>query len=580
MVQEVMARNIPNNLIPTTPITPSSRIGDFSETFNLDLTSNYGSIRVSGNFRGTGTDTTPNAFVFYDSKYYTVDDSVMSSGQTPHSTFSNVGGSGAPTFTRPETADLEIFNGDLYVSGTGSGSGLHRYDGSWTTVSASGLNSNTEIHLLKQFAGLIYISDATKVRHATTADALNLTGTSTFDPGLDGSEWTITMLEASFDSLWIGYLNTENGTGLVYEWDGSSENTAIRKLVLEAGVLAGTVKDNVPYIIDIRGRLKRYSGTAFVTVGCFNTDPNISFEGSDEQPQVNQRMIHPNGMTVTDSGRILVLFKNTLMNGSYADDIPSGIYEYDENIGLYHKYAVTNSTNTTVNNYGDSRLVEVGALFYRRPNVSPGDDGTFLYGAQYYTDATSTDYSVFFDDNLETKQKYGYFVTSEMISSNVEDTWQKVYIKYKKLLNSADKVVVKYRTEVIDKTEAECLWATTNRLLTNTDVSAYSEGDEVQIIQGRGSGKSAHIISITPHGGGYEITLDETFTNATGTCIAFFDKWIKAGEATYSDGKRYKGFTLTKDNISPMVQFKVCMQFTGKDELYGLHIVNKNNINE
>jgi hypothetical protein len=293
--------------------------------------------------------------------------------------------------------------------------------------------------------------------------------------------------------------------------------------------------------------------------------------------------------SVTDDGNILILFKNALAPTSgggptdFDNNNPSGVYEYNRDIGIYHKYSPVQTTNTTVTNYGDQRIVEVGAVFYRKPNTSPAEDGSFLYGVKMHTSSDVDDaiFSVVYDDNLETKQKYGHFITSEIPASSIEDTWQKIYVMYKKLLNSGDKIVVKYRTELDTPTEITLDWVSTNRFLTNDDLSSYAEGDEIQVIQGKGGGKSAHIKSIDSHGSGYSVLLDDTFTGATGGSKALVSKWIKAGEIVQgTDENQWKGFTLGKKNTSPFIQIKVGMQFTGKNEIQKLRVINKPHVNE
>ena len=56
------------------------------------------------------------------------------------------------------------------------------------------------------------------------------------------------------------------------------------------------------------------------------------------------------------------------------------------------------------------------------------------------------------------------------------------------------------------------------------------EGYEVQVIQGTGSSKTAHITRIDNHNTYYTVTLDDTFTGVTGTAKAVIQRWIKCGE--------------------------------------------------
>lgn len=558
----------------------SDTVSDFKETFNLNLSKKLGTILTTRLKRGYSFDTeeVPSAFAYFEDAYFAVGGTYLKrGGNAPDDTFSNVTGSNHPSDINYLACDLEEFNGSLFVSGTGNGDGVHRYDGSsWTVVSASGLTGSTKIHLLKRFGDRIYVADNAVIGSIDTSDVLSLTGTATFDSGLSAN-WVCTMLEASFDSLFIGFNDTDTNKGIIYEWDGSSENQALRKFEIQSGILGGTVLDNVPYYVDVRGRLFRYAGTSFVLVGAVGVESDFSFDGTNRQT-VEERPMHPNGITSTDDGNILFLWKNTLVTGQDYDTKPSGVYEYNPEIGVYHKYSISKSTNN-----GDSRIHKVGAVFQRRPNTSPFENGTLLVGASQLQSASSTDYSgyIFYDDVENSLTKIGYFITKDLWTNNIEDTFKKIYAKHKKLVNSGDKVVVKYRTEPHSRTEAECSWANESRLLTSTDVSNYVQGDEVTVIIGSGAGKSAHIVEIQPLGSGYSILLDEVFTSADGTCLVYFDKWIKAGVSTSSNLKQFTEGTVAKNNQSPYLEAKVYIISASKSvEMNSLNIISAENKKE
>ncbi|MFK5284045.1 hypothetical protein ACI3PL_31150, partial [Lacticaseibacillus paracasei] len=64
------------------------------------------------------------------------------------------------------------------------------------------------------------------------------------------------------------------------------------------------------------------------------------------------------------------------------------------------------------------------------------------------------------------------------------------------------------------------------------DLTSYwtaNTGAEVEITQGLGSVKCAHIINTSLAGGTWTVTVDETFTSATGTSKARFAFWNKMG---------------------------------------------------
>jgi hypothetical protein len=576
-----MTYRIPENRIPKMIQYSSDNLGDFKETFNLDMSKKLGSILTTRTRPNKETTSPANAFTYFDSTYFTVAGEYLErGGNAPDDSFSNVTGGNHPSDIDYQTADLEEFNGFLYVSGTGNGDGIHKYSGSsWTVVSASGLTGSTKIHLMKKFADKIFIVDNQIIGHVTVADALNLSGTATFDTKLS-AEWVCTMLEVSFDSLFIGYHNTQTNKGIIYEWDGATENSPSRKFEINSGILAGTVLDNIPYYVDVRGRMFRYAGTSFILVGAVGVDTDFSFDGVADQ-DIENRPVHPNGLISTDDGTILMLWKSGLSNRSDGtsnswDDKPSGVYEYHPEIGLYHKYSISNEEG-----FGDLRIHQVGAIFERKPNTSPRENGSLLIGVSRFNSGDVTDISnyIYYNDLENTWSKGGYFVTKDIWSSNIEETWQKVYAKHKKLINSADSVVVKYRTEEHERTEATCSWSDENRLLTNTDLSQYAQGDEITVIIGSGSGKTAHIVNIESLGGGYSVLLDRTFIGVTGTCVVYFDKWIKAGIS--NDTKQYTVATTSQKNISPYIEIKVCLESESKSiDFNSLLIIHKTNINE
>lgn len=566
--------NIPQNKIPKILPYSSDTISDFKETFNLNFSKKLGTILSTRLKRGDSfnVEETPIAFAYFDDSYFTVAGSYLQrGGNAPDDVFSNVTGSNHPSDINSEACDIEEFNGYLYVLGSGNGDGIHKYNGSsWTVVTASGLSSSTKMHLAKRFGDRLYFSDASIIGSLDSSDTLSLSGTATFDSGLS-SNWVCTMLEASFDSLFIGFHDTDTNKGIIYEWDGSSENQSLRKFEIQSGILGGTVLDNVPYYVDVRGRLFRYAGTSFILVGAIGVDTDYSFDGTNSQT-VGERPLHPNGITTTDDGTILFLWKNTLVTGSDYDSKPSGVYEYHPEIGVYHKYSIASSSSN-----GDQLIHKVGAVFQRRPNTSPFENGTILVGASQILQADVDDYYgyVFYDDVQESSTKSSYFITRDIWTDAIEDTFKKIYAKHKKFLNSGDKIVVKYKTEPHTRTMVECTWANESRLLTSTDISNYVQGDEVMVITGSGSGKCAHIVNIESLGTGYSVLLDETFTGAEGNCLVYFDKWIKASFAISDNPKQFTEATFGQKNQSTYIEIKVCILSESKSvELNNLTLIS------
>jgi len=586
-----MTKSIPKNQIMKSA-NYGYLLGDLAESFGIDISSSFGSIRASERMKLITKPTdmqVPLDFAYYNDKYYFCSDtSVYVGANAPDDGFSKDVTSGAPSSVDTYAGGLEVFNGSMYVA---DGTGISKL-ASTTWSSPAGLASKitaSSTHLMKTFGNRLYITDSgDKIYSISTSDTIADSGQFSADWAL-GSSWVATFLDVAQGAIFAGYLNTDDGRGIVFQWDGDTADTASRRIDLEAGVVAGCVLDNIPYIIDTHGRLKRYSGASFTEVDRLFKKENEAFNGIRDGLTTIDRPIHPNGMIPTEDGNIMFLFKNGLASTSsgvsvnHEDTIPSGIYEYNTTTGLNHRHALSYVAigNTTLTDYGQQRLNAVGALFYRQPNSSPYENGALMAGCQYFTDATTKEYGVFSSDTFDTTQKYGSYTTEKIFSTEVQDQWSKIYTIYKTLLDSGDKIVIKYRTETDVPTEVTATWTDTDTFTTTTSLASYAEGDEVQFLQGTGGGKSAHISSISESGGTYTVNLDDTFTGATGTALAKVSKWIKAGEITQAnDDLRYKGLTIDQDNASPWIQFKVCMQFTGKNEIYKHRVVNKSLIKE
>lgn len=494
-------------------------------------------------------------------------------------------------------SDFKFFNGAGYLSSLNSIEYSSVLSGSWTSI--SGLTAST-IHLLTVFGDRLYVTDDNdKVFHVTTSNVLNTSGTATLDLNMPG--FTITALMSGLDRIWIGLSSTSQNSSdvtYIYEWDGESENIVNQKYEIDAsGIICGVIKDGIPYILDTNGRILVYSGSTFVEVARLPYKEGEIMDGFASS-RIDQRAIHPRGITV-DQDEILINVSN-LLEGSttttkYWADFPSGVWAYSQENGLYHKYsaslqAVDDTGVTNMTDYGQIRVRRAGGIFVHDNKVrsvtkDSAEGGRVIFAQQYFVgsddDTESADINVTFktgifaNDTRQDTQKWGYLITPEIHTSNITEGWQNIYTKFKPFLNSTDKIVVKYKTEKKEKTVAEFTFSDINIITSTADLSNVSQGDEIQIIQGYGSGKSFHVTAISESGGTYTITPDETFNSVVigKTFTAEVDNWYKAGEINYSTTmKGWKELPLSKDRQSGVAQFKICMQFTGKNELYGITI--------
>lgn len=568
-------KQIPQNIVPKAN-NYSDKLGDFVESFSIDLTKEYGSFMPSKmNLVYSSDDSTDLELAvgfanFSDSFYLVTDDFVYDVANDLNGVWSKASTSGTePTDTVESLSDMKPFNSALYVS---SQTSVYKWSGSTWTQPITTQLTNAHPHLMEVLgtgngASRLYITDEySKVHSINTSDVISATGAFTMDLGLS-SEWTITMLKAGSDSLWIGCLNTDTGTGYMFQWDGATENTPTQSIPLTSGVMAGVVLDGVPYYVDTRGRLMKYVGTGFVEVDRINIKREFSM--AETNSGTNIRFIHPNGMVVTDYGSILIFIENqTSLSTSFEDSTPSGIYEYTTQTGLYHKYALTNGDR------GNIRVNRVGAIFFNRATTpSASNNGTVICSAEYY-DGSTLKYGLFVNDSNQEGQGYGYFVTPKLFGSSVEDVWKTVSPVHDILTDASDKIVVKYRTREKNSITAECAWLNETTFTTTTDITTFEVGDEVTIARGDGAGQTMHITAIEQSSTVYTITVDANPLSATGTFFGKFQNFKKLTTIDNSDSKQYHTRTITTDNVSPWAQFKVEM-FLTKKRLHRLFIDNK-----
>lgn len=604
-----MKVNIPPNSKRILQDNKNQFNGNIAESFNLDLNTSKGKFGVTRTKKiadvMASSSTTQlvaginqaNGNLFYFGAEVGID-GIYEGGATAFSS----------TFLRDSTSadfssgrsDLHINNATAYATESSSiwYSPILSF-GTWTEISSPALDSSSP-HLLTSLDDKTYVTNLDyKVGYISSANVLTLTGDNTLDLGMSG--YTITVFMAGLSRVWIGLSSLQTGrfgTTYVYEWDGASNLPNQRYEIDASGLICGVIKDGTPYVLDTNGRLLVYSGSTFKEVARLPYKVGELMQGFNSN-QLNLRAIHPRAITV-DQDEILINVSNLIQsddtNNMFAD-FPSGVWAYSEENGLYHKYsasyqAVDDTGTTNMTDWGQMRVAQAGAIFVHDAikNISQaGEGGMVIFSQRYFnsadTDTESADVDVtyltaiFADDTKEDTQKWGYFITPEIHTTDIEEAWSNVYAKFKPFLDSTDKVVVKYRTEIKEKITGDISWVNTQTILTSADLSTIEQGDEIQIIQGIGSGKSFHVQSITNNGSSYTITLDESFAGASGTAVAQFSNFKKAGEIQYaSPMKQWKEFTINKDTHSPVAQFKVCMQFTGKNELYGITINSNKNI--
>lgn len=382
------------------------------------------------------------------------------------------------------------------------------------------------------------------------------------------TELKVIWIKSSSNGYWIGCRNILGEDGEIFFWDGSSNNFNYNYRIFHPECFAGIIGENdIPYVINGNGQLLKFNGGGFSEIARLPIANNKAKRWTDgETIPIN---VGRNGMAMID-GKVHILLSAEIDGNEYKllENMLGGIWCYDEEIGLYHRYSITKDTGANILDYGSPILKRAGALV---PTTK--DKGVFLAGAGLYkadgvttTDELRVIVSLLTADNIE---KRGYIITPQIKSDQIEEAWQKIWLKFKKLLNAADQIIVKYRT--LEKSFGNLdngvtvAWSDTDTFTsTNAAFANVAVGDEIEILSGEGSGTSAHVTAISVNAGTYTVDLDTAVADASGNISVRASNWTKIG--TVSDQNRvFEDFPIMTN--SPWIQFKIEMRFNGDDEV-------------
>lgn len=225
--------------------------------------------------------------------------------------------------------------------------------------------------------------------------------------------------------------------------------------------------------------------------------------------------------------------------------------------------------------FGASRMGRVGGVGLTGRSTRVYDH--LIFGGEYYDYETNVNYETmcltvpFFENR-------GYFVTSKIVATAVEDTYPKAYIRYAPLA-LGDEIILKYKDKELlgfpvstPQESLHCTWSDSNTFTTTADLSlvksyldSATDGEEceVEVISGAGAGCMAQISTIEYAGSTYTVTLAEDIVGAAATyvCDVLIDNWkvlnTTEGESslTYLNTKGFAEYPIAK--TSKAIMFKL-----------------------
>lgn len=586
----------------------SDVLGSLWSTFNIDLQSNLGKMRVAQKLVTISTTADDadlglaSAFEYFDDRWWAICGAKVfkNSSDSLTSSFSEDASTGAQVDYTARKSDLAVFNDRLWSTTTdnlyskASGSGT----GDWTSRDALGGGIH-QMAYFKKYNRLYYVDGGDSISSIDTADVVaNSLGDYFIDLGSAVSK-NITCIKANSNSIWIGTRSQSNsasglGTeGSIMQWDGISSQISAEYKIESAGVLAIVILDDIPYAIDSEGRILQFTGYSFKEISRLPIQRTLLL-GADATGD-DLLFVHYNGISATKNNTIAILVDNC--NGDNAltinENLPSGIWELDLSDGnLTHRYSATLKArgSATITDFGQNRILGAGAL---KMNHLSSDSSTgrasLVCGIGYYTNATDSSYGIFIDSPAGATtdyegQKRGYAITTWFDAIELVDNWIRLSEAHKRFLSATDKMIFKYRLTEEAPIYATITWVDTTHFTTTIDISAYGQtqspfegtiGGEVEVIQGTGGGACVHITNISLVAGTYTVTVDNAVTGVTtGTAKARFQKWIKMLPESSGQVQSYSQMDITKANTR--IQIKMVMEFTGDNEFMKFVLFSRN----
>ena len=361
------------------------------------------------------------------------------------------------------------------------------------------------------------------------------------------ADYTIRNIYSSSNRFWIGLQHDFGGKAKVIEWDGTSATYNNEYELSGAVPITCFIVDDIPYFITDLGIIFRYTGGGFSEFQRFVCPELVTpFGENNIGPYgcyVDGHLVYMNVAAPTlQSMTATVTYRG-------ARRLRSGVWILNiDNKNLYHHMGIgEHATPGTDINYGTSPLASVGAIM-KQSSVQG-----IVLSASVYTGGTlmSTQTNGIYLTEKNTNQasntgrNRGYFITPYIPLAEVEGMWEALVVKFKRFVNSNNRIVVKWRvldplynSSMADQAgnayeeggvNSGITWVNTTSFTCAKMPTGIAVGDEVEVLVGDNAGCSFTIsaLSATPDNSAtITVTITETApTSSTDTAMVRFDNW-------------------------------------------------------
>jgi len=458
----------------------------------------------------------------------------------------------------------------VVVSGVSNGSDLARFSADvstttwktnwWTDSVVNGGLAQTPLkvnlpHVLLTFGNtpILFISDGNMVHRVNTPHSPTNNDVM-YGAIILPEKYTITWMQKTREKIYIGARELYSGApGAMFEYDPYSEQ--IRQVNIDEGGAIGFVWNNILYILDVKGQLRYWNGSNFVLTGSLP----VSFREHDYLS-----LPHRNGIAISDKNAYFLI-------PGYPPRMNGGIWVFSSNTGSFYHLASPQPSRTNQRGFGETFIqgYSNGAIYavdtpsaslfvginYVSGVSSAGTNGIFGYLAQ--------------NNPSFSPERRSYFITSKISSSDINNVWRNIAIKYNPRIFPSGRVqnsqiIIKYQTsDMINQNEfATATWVNSTTFTVPYGVvgDSINVGDEVFFTQGDNSGLMAHVVSIT----GTDpktIVLDEGFlSNPTGQSYFIWGNWKKIPDTITDNAQQSKIIDIGE--TSEWIRFKIEIRST------------------
>lgn len=557
---------IPNSQKQIQQSNDGEIFGEIIESFNLDLSSSKGKIKVSNKLtpalvEGTAPLTTSPFAGFVDMLIWNNFYYVMTDNETFQCLLINDPTESSNWSETSNFADLNFestvipFDGALVAS---LDNDIARFTGSatdadWWTAVANGTALQEDFpHVLEVVQSqkeTLYVTDENFVRYVEAGASV------TQNVELDSNVVACCLAPALSGAMWVGTYSTTSTDAYVYEiYTGEvvgSTPVYRQAYKIDANaVLAIWTQNNTPYIVTSKGDIQVFNGAGFVKVTefpfKFSQRALTGVRPGDVEERNWSRPIHPRGVKTHNNSAFINLNSNSLQDDySVNTRTHSGVWEFDHTTGqLTHRFSPSDSANQ----YGISSYQ--GKSY---PILIVDNAFTFMFVGGYNDD---TDKEIIYMTDPDSVNQ-GYFITSEISSGSVTDAYEAIYHKAKTMAVS-EEIVTQYRTSKRDTIYGTANWISTTTFVTTDDWSNVAVGDLVRVSHGYAAGDYANVSEINSSSTTYTVTVDREIGANTETSYVFSDNFQKDPVTYTSEDGEYK--RMGGYGTNPWIQFMVILK--------------------